>query len=84
MTLNPKTLDRLYRDGFDVDLDIQGAEFVKLGTGQLLFGNPVAPLPLIFDLTGVGVDSSCQLGEQDPLIFESELQKGNKLVVIRT
>jgi len=55
--------------------------YVKLGTGQLLFGNPVAPLPLAFDLTGGGIESSDQLGGVDPVNLATELQPRNKLVV---
>ena len=82
-TTNPK--DRLYREGFDVPLFIEGAEFVKPATGQLLFGNPTAPpLPLVFDLTGGGIDSSEQLGGADPLDLDAQLIVGNKITVDNT
>lgn len=73
--------DRLYREGFDADLEIQGAEFVKPATGQFLFGNPVAPLPLVLGLSGGGIESSVQMDGQDPVDLQSELQTGNKLAV---
>ncbi len=78
--------DRLYRDGFDVNLDISGAEHRAPATGHLLFGDPVAPpLALAFDLTGGGLDSCSQLGAQnDALTWAAALQKANKLVVTQT
>ena len=71
-TADPQKADRLYPEGFDVVLDISGAEYIKPATGQLLFGNPSAPLTLTFDLTGGGVD---------PMSLAAELQPRNKLVI---
>jgi cyclophilin family peptidyl-prolyl cis-trans isomerase len=76
-----KRADRLYRDGFDVDLDISGAEFVKPGRNEQLFGNIVPPTPLTLQFGGAGIASSTQLGAADPLGLAAELQPRNKLAV---
>jgi hypothetical protein len=78
---DPRKADRLYRSGFDVNLEIEGAEFVKPATGQLLFGNPAPSRPLRFDLSGGGIATASQLGGRDPVNWNAELQKANKLVV---
>jgi hypothetical protein len=75
------TTDRSYRAGFDLDLDIFGAEHRAPATGQLLFGNPASPLALVFGLADGGIDSSVQLGGTDPVGLDAQLQAANKLVV---
>ena len=80
-TTNPKTADRSHRDGFDVDLDISGAEHRVPAKGVLLFGNPAAPLALGFSLEGAGIDSAAQLGDADSLELAAQLFAGNKIGV---
>jgi hypothetical protein len=80
-TTNPKKADRLYRDGFDVDLNISGAEFTKPARNEQLFGNIVPPTPLTLQFSGGGIDSATQLGAADPLGLAAELQPRNKLAV---
>jgi hypothetical protein len=76
-----KRADRLYRDGYDVDLDISGAEFVKPGRNEQLFGNIVPSTPLTIQFSGGGIASSTQFGATDPLGLAAELQPRNKLAV---
>lgn len=79
-----KKTDRLYRSGFDVGLQISGAEFLKPAAGQLLFGNPAPPLPLGFDMSKAGIDQAIGLA---PFVtagvvqLDGELRTGNKVVV---
>lgn len=77
----PKAIALSYPDGFNLPLDIDGAQFVAPAKGQLLFGNQAVPIGLSFGLSGGGISSSAQLGARDPVILAAELQAGNKLVV---
>jgi hypothetical protein len=80
-TAGSRRPDRLEPVGFDVEVDVSGAEYFKPGRGEMLFGNPGATLPLSLDLSAAGVETLDQLGGEDPTSLESELQPGNKLVV---
>jgi len=80
-TTDPKKADRLYRGGFDANLDISGAEHRAPAPGQLLFGNRPAPGALSLTLGGAGINTSAQLGSADPLSRTSQLLAGNKITV---
>ena len=80
-TSNPKTIDRLYRGGFDVSLAISGAEHRAPARGVLLFGNPTPPNSRSFTLTGAGITTSAELPGNDPVSLQAELRLGNAIGV---
>ncbi|MCX6856891.1 MAG: hypothetical protein NTV80_18530 [Verrucomicrobia bacterium] len=81
-TSNPLTLDRVYREGFDLIIGISGAEHLPPERGTLLFADPAPGQPLSLTLTGAGINTAAQLPTAGPvLISDCQLLAGNRIVV---
>jgi RHS repeat-associated protein len=73
--------DRTYRDGFDAQIAIRGAEYRAPANGQLLFGTGMTPSALDFRMDGTGVGAVFGAGS-DEIGLDAELQTGNKIAVV--
>jgi hypothetical protein len=80
-TSNPLTLDRVYREGFFVNVGISGAEHSPPARGTLLFGDPAPGQPLSLTLTGAGINTAAQFATVGPLISDCQLLASNRIEV---
>ena len=81
--------DRSYRDGFDVNLKIHGAQHATPVTGQLLFGFGAAtpPYPMELEMSGAGVDTASAFSpfaSGGVVGLDSQLRAGNVLAVVQS
>ncbi len=75
--------DRTYQGGFDLNLDIQGAEYRPPATGQLLFGAGVAPASLDFTFAGAGATTLYPTKAQNGTArFDANLLAGNTIDIL--
>lgn len=77
----PKAVDRIRREGFEMDLSVYGAEYRPPTNSALLFGATVPGASLKFSLRAGGVDGPWQLEGADPLERNAQLLAGNRFSV---